>query len=255
MGADAPTAGPSAGPRTRRRRRSTIRLTLLERFELREGGVERRLPRAAQRLVVLVALQPGPVRRTTATQRLWPHLDDRAAAGSLRSTLSRLRATTAGLVDARDGTMRLGARVTVDVTELERAARAVLGGGTAGWPPERMAAELLPEWNDDWVILERQRLRELCLHAIESVAGQLSDARRHADAVAAAFCAVRLDPLRESATRALIRAQLAEGNRAQAVRTFLEFRGRLRAELGIEPSEALIGLMNSLRAGPTGTPS
>ena len=233
----------------RPRRSPAVRLTLLERFELRDGEGDRRPSRAGQRLHVLLALHRGPVRRTVAAQRLWPHLDERGATGSLRSTLSRLRAGAPGLVEVSEGALRLGHEVVVDATELEEAAQAILSGGASDWTAGQLAAELLPEWDDDWVILERERLRELSLHAIETRSAQLSSAGRHADAVAAAFAAVRLDPLRESATRTLIRAQLAEGNRAQAVRTFLEFRGRLNAELGIEPSDALLALMHALRFG------
>ncbi|MGE3858300.1 MAG: BTAD domain-containing putative transcriptional regulator [Dehalococcoidia bacterium] len=250
MGAHAPTADPRPRGRPQHRRRpAAIRLTLLDRFELREGAIAYRPSRAGQRLLVLLALHPGPVRRALAAQRLWPHLDERGATGSLRSTLSRLRAVATGVVDASGGGLGLGGRVAVDVAELEQAAGTILAGGSSEWTAARLAAELLPEWDDDWVILERERLRELSLHAIEMLSRQLSGAGRHAEAVAAAFAAVRLDPLRESAARTLIQAQLAEGNRAQAVRTFLEFRGRLDAELGIEPSEALLGLMQALRFG------
>jgi hypothetical protein len=34
--------------------------------------------------------------------------------------------------------------------------------------PSLFAGELLPDWYDDWVLVERERLRQLCLHALEA---------------------------------------------------------------------------------------
>jgi DNA-binding SARP family transcriptional activator len=54
--------------------------------------------------------------------------------------------------------------------------------------------------------------------------------------VEAALEAVTVEPLRESAHAALIRAHLAEGNRAEAARQFQQLRQLLRKELDEEPS-------------------
>ena len=50
------------------------------------------------------------------------------------------------------------------------------------------------------------------------------------------LAAVAVEPLRENAQRALVEAQLAEGNRSGAVRGFLEYEALLQAELGIGPT-------------------
>lgn len=47
----------------------------------------------------------------------------------------------------------------------------------------------------------------------------------------------RIDPLRESAHRAVVTVHLAENSLVEAVRHSKAFRGLLHAELGIEPSE------------------
>jgi DNA-binding SARP family transcriptional activator len=64
---------------------------------------------------------------------------------------------------------------------------------------------LFPGWYDDWVLLERERLRRLRLHALEVLADKLVREGRYGEAVQATYAAVRTEPLRESAHRAVVR--------------------------------------------------
>ena len=246
LGARARTSSPSRPSRRRPFRPTPVEVTLFGAMRLCEGGTERRPPLAAQRLLALVVLHGGRLRRRTATEVLWPHLSGAVATGCLRSTLSRLRAISPGALIAGPGDLRLVPHAAVDVFEFERAALVALSGAGTDEDPARFAAELLPEWDDDWVALERERLHELGVHAIEAVAGRLSAEQRYAEAIAAAYRAVRLDPLRESAVRTLVAIHLAEGNRVRAARAYLDFRQRLRAALGVEPSDALSSMITSM---------
>ncbi len=103
--------------------------------------------------------------------------------------------------------------------------------------------ELLPGWYDDWVLLGRERLRQLQLHALELTARQLSCEGRYAEAIEAALAAVRLEPLRESATRVLIQIHLDEHNVVEALRRFEVFRRQVVSELGIEPTKDLADMV------------
>jgi hypothetical protein len=89
--------------------------------------------------------------------------------------------------------------VTPDRAELGMAAVPVL------------SADLLPDWYDDWVLLEAEDWRRLRLHALEALAGRLIALGRWGEAANAAGAAVRAEPLRESARAALIQAHLAVG--------------------------------------------
>lgn len=60
--------------------------------------------------------------------------------------------------------------------------------------------------------------------------------RRHALALDAALTCVGIEPLRESAHRAVAALHLAEHNAVEAVRQYGAFRRLVRAELGVEPS-------------------
>ncbi|XUL93960.1 AfsR/SARP family transcriptional regulator [Streptomyces galilaeus] len=105
------------------------------------------------------------------------------------------------------------------------------------------AGELLPGWDEDWVLFERERLRQLRLHALDAVAHQLLGQGMHALALEAALESVRAEPLRESAHRAVVAVHLAEYNVLEAARHYRAFRALLRDELGIEPSPALTSML------------
>jgi DNA-binding SARP family transcriptional activator len=108
------------------------------------------------------------------------------------------------------------------------------------------AGDLLPDWSDEWVLLERERLRMLRLHALEAFVERCLADGRFGDASEAAIAAVSSEPLRESAQRALISVYLAEGNRVEAIRQYRRFNDLLYHELGVAPSGQLTALIDEL---------
>jgi DNA-binding SARP family transcriptional activator len=102
-----------------------------------------------------------------------------------------------------------------------------------------LSMELLPGWYDDWVIFERDRLRQLRLHALEALTEELIVQGLYARAIETALETIRLEPLRESAHRLAMRIHLEENNVVEAMRHYRAFRDLLREELGIEPSADL----------------
>nr|WP_253942640.1 bacterial transcriptional activator domain-containing protein [Nocardioides sp. zg-1230] len=105
------------------------------------------------------------------------------------------------------------------------------------------AVDLLPGWYDDWVIYERERLRQRLLHALESLSRTLAKSRLFAQAIEVALEGVRIDPLRESALRVLVEAHLAEGNLCEARRIYRDYSDLVRRELGISPDPELQALV------------
>jgi DNA-binding SARP family transcriptional activator len=101
------------------------------------------------------------------------------------------------------------------------------------------SGELLPGFYDEWLLTERERLRQLRLHALEALCERLTAVGRYSAAIAAGLAAVAGEPLRESAQWILMKAYVAEGNRAEAIRQFERYRNVLRAELSLEPSTEL----------------
>jgi DNA-binding SARP family transcriptional activator len=60
-----------------------------------------------------------------------------------------------------------------------------------------------------------------------------------------------VEPLRESAHRALVRVHLAQGNVAEAVRAYESFRALLAADLGVEPTAQMDALVCRFRRSPS----
>jgi DNA-binding SARP family transcriptional activator len=204
------------------------------------------LPRAVQRLVAHLCLAPRLTRTATAG-RLWPDVPEDHAHGSLRSALWRLNKAAPGLVESSGCALRLAPGVRVDVRDLDEwARRAVTSSGETvdvALPDPALLGDLLPGWYDDWVLLERERLRQLRMRALEAVADRLATLGRHGEALQAAHAAVRAEPLRESAHRLVVRIHLAEGNTAEAVRAYGFFRTLIETELGLPPSELMTRLV------------
>src|SRR5205823_11985852 len=96
--------------------------------------------------------------------------------------------------------------------------------------------DLLPGWYDEWVIVVRERLRQLRLHSLEILCDRFSKARRYPEAVQAGLAAVAGEPLRESAHRTVIRAHVAAGNRGEALRQYATYRQLAMETFGIGPS-------------------
>ena len=112
------------------------------------------------------------------------------------------------------------------------------------WTP--LAAELLPDWYDEWVLIERERYRQVGLHALESLCRAADRETPFGRALETGLAAVAGEPLRESAHRALIKAHLAEGNVSEAIRQYRVYRELLRDQLSLDPSPAMEALVGGL---------
>lgn len=219
------------------------RLELLGGFRLTRAGSQIRLPLSVQRLLAFVAIHPRPVQRSYVAGALWPDGAEQRSLASLRSALWRLQSVGNRPVHTIGTALRLGDNVEVDLREwIDWGRRIVHGGPQVDDIAVALASlrcDLLPDWADDWVLMERERFRQLRLHALEALAEGLTSQGRHREAVEAAIAAVTAEPLRESAQRVLIRAYLAEGNSIEAIRQYRSFSRLLATELGLDPSPGI----------------
>jgi DNA-binding SARP family transcriptional activator len=227
------------------------RVLLVGGFQLVDGDAQVALAEGSQRLLALLALRGRPVKRLLVAGTLWPDVTESRAYASLRSALSRLYGMVRDAVEVNPSDLRLASSVRVDLRESQALAHRLLdavdqplhAADLSGAAIAALSGELLPDWYDDWVLLEAEDWRQLRLHALEALAGLLTVAGRYGDAAAAALAAVRADPLRESAHAALIQVHLAEHNQSEALREFKRYQKLLRAELDIEPTAKLRELL------------
>jgi DNA-binding SARP family transcriptional activator len=242
---------PSARSRDGLRRYSAqAELMLLDSFDLRCDGTPVPLPASAQRLLAFLALHDHPVLRVYVAGMLWLDTPEERAFANLRSTLWRLNRSGHRLVEATSRDLRLTPEVRVDFCEATRVAHLLLGGSTdpddldVDWKP--LAGELLPDWYDEWVLIERERFRQLGLHALETLSERLAASRRFGQALEAVLAAIAGEPLRESAHRVLIKTHLAEGNTSEAIRQYRFYRKLLSDQLDLDPSPAMEALVEGL---------
>ena len=230
--------------------RNPITVQLLGEFDVRSDGVCIELARPAQKIVAFAALR-GASRRQ-ATRALFPDCDDGHAMGRLRTTLWRVRRACPGLLADSRQLVHLGPAVAVDVTRLTSWAQHAARGVVVEAPFTEIGNwELLPDFDDEWISVDRQRLHEMRIHALTDVAEQLRKQQHLGAALQAALACVAEDPLRESGQRAAIEVYLAEGNVDAAVRQYRQFTEMLHVELGVPPS---VGLTRLLRQHGLPTP-
>src|SRR5690349_21716152 len=208
-------------------------LRLFGGWRLHLDGVPATVTTRERRVLSLLALQ-GERSRHDVARTLWPDSDECRAYGNLRAAVWRIQRIRWGILEEDQGNLRLAVKVRVDVHDLRAAAHRLAATGcetpTDGHDELlRLLGgdDLLPAWDDGWVAEERALLHQMRLRALEELTLRLlRDA--HVDwALRAAMRAVTIDPLRESAHRALIAVHLADGNHAEAVRVYRDFQARL----------------------------
>lgn len=199
-------------------------------------------------LVVLLGLAGGWVGRREAAAALWPGAPGPAAATSLRKTLFRLDQIAWGAcVRSEGGALRFDG--TTDVAAFEAAlSRGQLQDALALWKGDPMAG-FDDDANDDWtgrLRFERERLRaDWRSAALAWLAGDVP----RAAAVDLSARLLQADPWDEASLLAHVRWLERSGQPAAARDVHRRFVTRVRDELGVAPSSALLAAARTATAG------
>ncbi len=243
-----------------------MRLTLLGGFEARVSGAPPApLPARAQALLARLALGPGQAHpRNKLAALLWPDAPAARARQSLRQMLLTIRRTFPGgdppLLIERGDTVALNpAAIEVDAHTLEQLLKA---GTTAAL--EQAAALYRGELLDgiaaqdgpfeEWLLTERERLRELALEALGKLLGQQIGAGSVEGAIQTAGRLLALEPAEESVHRGLMRLYVRQRRRTAALRQYELCRAALQRELGLEPESLTRQLYLEILQAPAPTP-
>jgi len=229
--------------------RPTFELGLIGGFSLRRNGEPVHLPLSVQRLVAFLALSKRAVMRSHAAGTFWPDVSEARAMANLRSVIWRLPGPSHEILVFDGGLIALRPEVGVDARRLSRAAHVILeatdDAGADDVEPLIDAGELLPDWSDQWVIVDREHYHQLRVHALERLCQRRAASGRVGLAVEACLAALAAEPARESTQRQLIEIYLAEGNRADALRQYASYRRVIRDEVGVEPSREITDLVRA----------
>ena len=237
--------GPAAG-----RHRPRPHVQVLDSFAVRFDREGVSLPMSSRRVVAFLALRGHPVLRVHVAGSLWPDSPEERGFANLRSALWRIHRSGVDLVEARGDALQLASGVRVDLADATSLARRLIGsvpmdaGADLDWTP--LSHEVLPDWDDDWALVEREHFRNLALQALESLCEHQTAQGRLRPALEVGLAAFARDPLRESAHRLLVRIYLADGNPFDALRQFRLYRELVRSRLGIEPSPQMFELVRGL---------
>lgn len=216
-------------------------------------------------LALLVLHRDRELTRDGLVAMLWPQADPRTGTKSFYRLWGELAAILSVdgecpyLVRDHQRCHLNAALCTSDVMEFEELIRALLfglAGGSTGWEEmlrqvqESFDGELLPaERRNETVVAFRRRYATELVDALVAASGRLRSFGELQGALWCAREALRRDRTREDGYAALMEAQLAVGQRAGALDTFLACRGYLADELGLDPSPQIMALHQRLIDG------
>ena len=221
----------------------TLRVRLLGGLDLRLGDnqVAPLDSGRAESLLAYLLLHRGTAQpRQRVAFLLWPDSTEPQARTNLRHVLHTLRRALPDadrLIDAGPRMLqwRDDAPLWLDVVAVFEQA---LAEGRLQDAVEIYAGDLLDGSYDEWLLEERERLRDLHLDALERLARQLEERGEWKAAIRHAERLARHDPLREDTARLVMRLHDAGGDRARALRAYHVCAVTLQRELGVEPSAA-----------------
>ncbi|MDJ0942794.1 MAG: BTAD domain-containing putative transcriptional regulator [Kiloniellales bacterium] len=209
-------------------------------------------------LLGFLAVSPGVAfAREKLAALLWSESGDKQARDSLKQAVLRLRRcleplTVEPLITTRQTVTLKRDAVWVDTgrfesllsepgaESIEQAASLYRGDLLDGLQVRDASFE-------DWLQVERVRLRGLATEALTRLMAQALDAGQRESAIGAARRLLSLDPLQEAACRTLMRVHAERGERPQALKLFDSLRGRLSRELAVTPEPETLALYQSIR--------
>src|SRR3972149_1592590 len=208
-----------------------LQIRLLGRFDVQLDGDPVDIPsRPAQSLLGFLALSPGVAhRRERLSGLLWPDADEANARSNLRHALWRIRqALSAGsgkgaeflASDNISLTFNLTPGTWVDALQVGRKDSPEEPLDALHADVSAYGGELLPGFYDEWVILERERLRASFERKMQLFLRCLVAERRWAEVLDWGERWIALGQAPEPAFRALMEAHAGVGDRAAGAAVF-----------------------------------
>ncbi|GCE29979.1 SARP family transcriptional regulator [Dictyobacter alpinus] len=204
-------------------------------------------------LAYLVLHRDVPQQRQRLAFLFWPDTTESQARNNLRQLLHQLRQAlpeSEHFLSADMHTLywRSVMSFHLDVAEFEEALNLVEAARQRNNQHELQAAleqadtlyrgELLPGCYDEWILPERERLRQCYLQVLEQLLHLFEVQGDHAAAIRYAQRLIGLDPLSEVLARRLMHLFALNNDRASALRVYHSCVTALQRELGVAPDPA-----------------
>ena len=209
------------------------------------------------RLLMVIARSAGPITAERLTHVLWPDADDRAARNALKTTLHRLRKNLgdSGLVVTSSREIGLRERADIDLMRIELAVRIA---GSRGPLTRDTRARLFSALDDlrcarppsvqgwDWYESLDRQMVEWGRVLATRLAALAFDSHEYAEALRLASSAIEVDPYDEEPQELAVRALLALGDHAAALRMYRDYRNTLKIELDTVPTASFEALVKDV---------
>jgi len=195
--------------------------------------------------------------RSRIAALLWGDRADRQARDSLKQAIWQLRRSlschgTEAIVSDRQSVKLDAACVRVDAVEfgrlLEEGTPAAIDKAVGLYRGDLLEGIEIPDAGfEEWLLMERQRLRHLAAEALAAALLRATAARERDHAAALARQLLLLDPHHEAACRALMQIHADRGESTQALSLYESLRRRLSRDLGIRPEPATLAAYEAIR--------
>lgn len=221
-------------------------------------GVSTALGQKANELLALLLLRGHHSHhREKLATTLWSESSPESAAHSFRTTLWRLRraleppgvakGTYLSASRPREIAFNWESDHSVDVLEFENTLGLCSRADVERISDAELQAiesalrlyegELLEGHFDDWIIYERERLRDLFIRGLSYLMQAFSSRREYHQSITCGRRVLTEDPLRESVHRDLMALYVQVGQRAEAIKLYEQLRTTLDKELAVAPSK------------------
>lgn len=195
----------------------------------------------------------APQSRTHLAFLFWPDTNEAQALTNLRNLLYKLRHALPEpeqflLIDSHTVQWCPAAPYTLDVAQFEQAVVQATTRSALEKAVDLYRGELLPSCYDDWILPERERLRQLALNALDRLMTLLETHRDYGAAIRYSQRLRQLEPLNEALYRRLMELYAANGDRAGALHTYQQCVAMLAEEFAAEPAPATQELYQRLQS-------
>ena len=231
-----------------------LRIELLGHFRIAYAGhpvlgIHTRQQELLTYLILNRRRQPS---RQQIASLLWAESSDSQALTNLRREIHNLRRSLPEAdrflaIESGDLRWRDGPSFTCDVYDFEAA---VEHGHLEALQQAAhfYQGDLLPQCYQDWIALERDRLRGMVIDVLKRLAAALEERRGYSGAIRHARRLIALEPLEEEAYRTLMRLHALQGDRAAALQAYHNCASVIERELGVNPAPATRVLYERLLA-------
>lgn len=242
-----------------------LRIHLLGEFSLSYADVPLttiNTPRLQSLLTYLVLHRAQRHHRSVLAGLLDPDVPESHARHALSHAIWQLRRNLPDLIESDRDSVGLSPQTPlwVDALEFERltalhlkevaealsASTAATACADLHQAIQLYRGDLLEGLYDDWLLVERERLRELYLQALECLTQLEKSAGHYPSALEAALILTQADPWRGSAQRQVMQLYFCLGRPEAALEQFEIYRRTLCTELGMEPEPETLALAHAI---------